>query len=145
MIIRDFKQSDLESFCAMSRDFYTCGAALKDIPDKNRINAFNEIINGSPCIRGLIFEENNETIGYALLTFFYSCEAGSPMCLIDEIYFKKEHRGRGNGTQYLNWVFKTYPRHSFRLEVMPGKTDAIKLYKKMGFESLDYLQLVKIL
>lgn len=143
MIIRDFNKNDREDFFNMSREFYGGDSVMEAIPEENREKAFCEILSGSGLIRGLIIENDGSVAGYGLLTYFYSCEAGGRVVLIDEIFIKSQYRGKGLGTAYLNFVFEQYKGCRFRLEVMPKKAGAIRLYERMGFERIEYLQYIK--
>ena len=64
--------------------------------------------------------------------------------LIEELYLKPEHQGKGFGSQVFDWLFEEYRGKvkRFRLEVTKVNDGAIRLYKRRGFEELDYLQMV---
>lgn len=144
MNIREFREDDRQDFLIMSKRFYCGGSVIRDIPEKYRTDTFDEIMKGNPLIKGYIFENSAEIVGYGLLTFFYSCEAGGTVCLIDELYVKPDYRGMGFGTQYLYYVFRTHPECKFRLEVRPNKIGAVKLYEKLGFKKINYNQYIKV-
>ena len=63
--------------------------------------------------------------------------------LIEELYIKEEYRNHGIGTKVLDFLkeeYKDYRR--IRLEVEKNNLRALKLYKKIGFDNLEYLQMV---
>ena len=63
---------------------------------------------------------------------------------LDELYFKPEYRGKGYGTQAFAWVEQEYPdAKRFRLEATYSNERAISLYRKLGYEELNYCQMIK--
>lgn len=69
MKIRDFISTDKDNYFKMSKDFYSGGATLFGADDKKIEHAFKQALKKSPYMRGLILENNNEVVGYALLTY----------------------------------------------------------------------------
>ena len=61
----------------------------------------------------------------------------------EELYFIPQSRGKGYGHQYFQWLFAEYPQAKrFRLEVCPYNPKAKKLYEQLGFEMLNYGQMI---
>ena len=64
-------------------------------------------------------------------------------CAAEELYFTPQSRGKGYGHQYFQWLFAEYPQAKrFRLEVCPYNPKAKKLYEQLGFEMLNYGQMI---
>ena len=64
--------------------------------------------------------------------------------MIEEIFLKKEYRGKGYGRAFFEWVFREYPDvKRYRLEVTKANEGAAALYRKVGFQFLDYRQMIK--
>lgn len=143
MEIRDFQPQDREAYLAMATDFYSGNASLFDVDVKKFEDTFAIGVKGSQLMRGLMITEGEKPIGYALLAFYWSCEAGGYVVQIEELYFSEAMRSKGCGHRFFLWLFDAYPQAKrFRLEVCPKNPLAKRLYSKLGFEDLDYAQMV---
>lgn len=142
--IRDFKEKDRASFIDMCSAFYSTGAALYALSQEAMSKTFNEILNNSPYLRGLIIEYNSSIAGYVNLSLTYSNEANGIVVFIEEIYIKPEYQGKGLGSYTLEWVLNEYRDKAarYRLEVCNTNAGAIKLYERFGFKNLDYKQMI---
>lgn len=145
MIIRDFQEKDLPAVLKMVEPFYTSPGVLHPIPVENFADVFSEMCDGGSFrLRGLLLEEDGVPAGYCLLSFSYSTEPGGKVILIEEIYISPEFRGRGFGHQVFDFLKNEYRDSSarLRLEVAPDNTRAKALYEEVGFETLDYIQMI---
>ena len=64
--------------------------------------------------------------------------------MIEQLYICDHAQNKGLGTSFIKWLEIEY--HSiarFRLEVNEDNKNAIKLYQKLGFQFLNYGQMVK--
>lgn len=144
MQIRDFMPEDKQAYIEMSKDFYSGPACLHEVSCENFQATFEESLRCNPYMRGLMITENGERIGYALLAFYWSCEAGGFTVQAEELYFTPENRGKGYGHRYFEWLFAEYPQAKrFRLEVCPENPKAKQLYSQLGFEMLNYGQMIR--
>ncbi|HXG66158.1 MAG TPA: GNAT family N-acetyltransferase [Blastocatellia bacterium] len=78
-----------------------------------------------------------EAIGYVALTFCFSLEFGGPAAVVDELYVRESHRGRGVGMKTLQFVEDFCRSQGIRmlaLEVDRANMVAQKLYAKAGYE-----------
>lgn len=146
MIIRDMTLQDRENFLAMVRDFYDSGAALhgfrEEIPGKN-LNAF---LSGNPYLRCLMLESSDGiTAGYALLSLSWTTEYGGPLVILEELYLCPDMRGRGLAGAFFRWLFTQYDTDAaaYRLEVAPGNAQVMDIYRKYGYETLEYIQMIR--
>lgn len=144
MQVRDFIPEDREEYLKMATDFYSGDATLFDFDNKKLEDTFEVAVKGSPLMRGLmLLDDEGKRVGYALLAFYWSCEAGGFTVQAEELYFYEEERGKGYGHQYFLWLFAEYPQaRRFRLEVCPHNPKAKKLYSSLGFKDLDYGQMI---
>ena len=75
MIIREIREGDRSAYLEMSETFYKSPAVLADIPASYRVNAFSEYLRGVHA-KCFIFEEDGGAVGYGIICFVYSQEAG---------------------------------------------------------------------
>lgn len=139
----DFANADRMDYMAYSKQFYDTDSVLQKVPEQNFEDAFDLILNQSPFLRGLMMKRENKNVGYAMLAFSYSVEAGGMEVWLEELYVVPEHRKNGVGQAFFDFIAAEYKTKMkrFRLEVMPNKGKLIQFYQKMGFETLDYLQM----
>lgn len=142
-MIRPIQPTDREDFIRMVNEFYHSPAVLHPIPMAHIENTFEALMNQSPYARAYLFECDGQTAGYALLALTHSNEAGGLTIWIEELLVLEPFRSRGLGRELFAYLKEAYPQAKrFRLEVTPENNDAIRLYKRMGYEPFDYLQMV---
>lgn len=146
MIINDITAADRDEFIAMETDFYNSPAVLHEVKRENFVKTFDRLMVGSPFVRCLFFRDENSgaVLGYALLAFSYSNEAGGDVVWVDELYVKSEYRSTGIANRFFDFLSNEYKNFArFRLETEPDNDGAKRLYKRMGFEPLGYSQMIK--
>ncbi|MCI8388077.1 MAG: GNAT family N-acetyltransferase [Clostridiales bacterium] len=141
--IEKLKSCDKEDFMTMSREFYTSPAVLHNIDYVYHERAFDEIMRSDTYLDCYMFKYNNTNIGYALLIKGYSREAGGITVWVDELYVRHEFQGHGIGSTFFKWLEANVPAARYRLEVEPENVGAMRLYERMGYDKLQYLQMVK--
>ena len=142
MRIRKMKPSDENEVLAMMRPFYSSPAVFTNGSEAIFRRDFAECISDSPFLEGYILEDEDQILGYSMLAHSFSTEFGKPCVWIEDIYLKPEARGKGVGTEFLTFVRKTYPQAILRLEVEEENTPAVSAYRKSGFASLPYLEML---
>lgn len=144
-MIRKLNKNDKEIYLKLVTEFYNSNAVLHPIPEKNMIASFNEILRSKQYTECYIFEYDKEPVGYGILAKSFSQEAGGIVLWIEEIYIMDEYRGKGLGKEFFKYVDDNCLEgvKRLRLEVEDDNVQAIKLYKKLGFEKLDYSQMIK--
>ena len=80
--------------------------------------------------------------GFVLLSKTFSQEAGGISVTIEEIYIDEEYRGRGLATEFFDWLKSIGEIQRLRIEVEDYNEGAKRLYERMGFKLLPYLQMV---
>ena len=143
MILLDFKPEHEAEFYAMCRDFFASPAVCHEIKMEDMRTTFDLAVKGSPYLRGLVMTEDDNILGYVLLSFTYSNEVGGMVVWIEELYVKEAYRNHGLGKQALQWILNEYQENTkrFRLEVTEENKGAKKLYQSFGFEILPYQQM----
>ena len=143
-MIRDIILEDKAAFMAMAKEFYSSKAVAHDIDVKIIEATFNTAINEPHLLRAFIIEDDGSPVGFALTPFYYATEVGGIVVLLEDIYVDETCRGKGFGSKFIEFMEKEYPAAKrFHLEVAEENTRAIGLYKKLGYEVLEYVQMVK--
>jgi GNAT superfamily N-acetyltransferase len=84
-----------------------------------------------------LIEQEDEAIGYIILTLGYSLEYRGRDAFIDEFYLREKHRGQGIGTQTLAFAEDTcrvLGVQALHLEVDFENPDAQRLYHRVGYQ-----------
>lgn len=145
MKIRNFIKEDLLIYQNMAHAFYKSDATLEEISEVSFTHTFEEIMKGSPYIRGLMLHDESKYIGYALLTFTWSCECDGILVTIDELFIDAKYRGKGYGSKFFEWLEKEYSinDYTYVLEVNPKNPKAKQLYERLGYQTEEYISMYK--
>ena len=142
MEMRLMTPGDRETVLEMEDALYHTDAIDHPVPRANMERAFADAVGENPHLTGWLMEADGQAIGFAYLTFFYSCEAGGSVVMLEELFVKDGLRGQGVGQQFMEWLYRQYPGAvRFRLEVTRGNP-AARLYARNGFHFMDYDQMV---
>lgn len=133
-----------DTFLEMAREFYHSDAVLKPVPDFYFENTLKECLHSDEYLLCYILEWEENMAGYALLSKSYSPEAGGPVLWVEEIYIRPAFRAHRIGSDFLTSLCQNPPAgvRRIRLEVEAENTRAIRLYERLGFQFLPYLQMV---
>lgn len=143
-MIRDIAPEDRAAFISMMKRLYASKAVTHNVDDSVFAAAFDTALGKSPYLRALIIEVDGRPSGYALLSFSYATETGGLAVLLEDLYLDETCRGKGLGGGFLRFMESEYPSAKrYRLEVTKANTKAIELYRRHGYEILDYVQMVK--
>lgn len=144
MKIRGFTAQDRADFLSMMDEFYHSNAVLHPIPKECMERCFAACIQGGPYLKGYLFEEDNMPAGFALVSTGFSTEAGGLCVQLEDLYVRAEFRGKGIGKQFFTFLRQNCPAGTrrLRLEVEPENENAIRLYQRLGFQTLPYLQMI---
>ncbi len=122
--------------------FYHTDAVNAPVPVENYRLTFDEMLRSDAYLKGYIFEYEGKPCGFALLSKTFSQEAGGVSVTIEEIYMEPEYRGKGLATEFFEWLKAQPGIMRLRIEVEDDNEGAKRLYERMGFELLPYLQMV---
>lgn len=139
--VREITANDRNDYIAMASEFYSSSAVLHNIPCDHIENTFRELVSDSPYAKALIAFSGGKPVGYILLALTWSQEAGGKVVWIDEIYVREEARGLGVGSALMNDAVKNFPAARVRLEVEHDNTAARRLYERLGYKDLPYMQM----
>ncbi len=139
---RKIELDDKEFYINSVIDFYNSEAALHSIPNENIEKTFELVMKSSPFADIYIIEQNGVRAGYALLAITFSQEAGGMVVWLEELYVLPKFRGQGIGGAFLEYLKSNYDVPRLRLEYAPVNKFACEVYKKHGFEPLEYKQMI---
>lgn len=143
-MIRYFQAGDQDTFVEMADEFYHSTAVLHPIPRTHFEETFRQIMGQSPYLIGLMLCKGEQPAGYALMAMTYSNEAGGLCCWVDEIYVRPAFQGQGLGKELFQFLDRELPDvKRFRLEVTEVNQGAVRLYQRMGYTPMEYLQMVR--
>lgn len=141
-MFRRIKAQDRALYYHYADIFYHTDAVNAPVPEENYAAAFDEMMRSDAYLRGYIFEDAGESCGFALLSKTYSQEAGGVSVTIEEIYIDPAHRSKGLATEFFEYLKAQDEIMRLRIEVEDDNAGAKRLYERMGFDLLPYLQMV---
>lgn len=146
-MFRQVTRQDEAVFIELMREFYDSPAVLHAIPETYFLRTFQEVTNGSPYAQAYLFVHDEDVVGYGLLAFTYSNEAGGLVVWLEEAYLRPSFRGLGIGSRFFSFVEERFAGKAarLRLEAEPDNQEAIRLYRRLGFKDLPYKQMIKSL
>lgn len=141
------KKEDWEDYLDLSRDFYRGDFAAASVSESHFSKTFQLLMEKSPFVKGYFLEGYGETVGYALLSFSYSNEAGGLVLWLEELFLSPQWRDQGLGRDFLSFLEEKWKGQikKIRLEVAGNNSKALGFYAELGFLKVPYLQWEKIL
>jgi len=137
---------DIAELLDMMEDFY----AIDNYPFHRESTKTNmaEFISDLSLGRIYLLKHDQTTVGYLILAFGYSFEHGGKLAFVDDLFIKKDFRGKGMGSLAMDFIereARNIGLHMLHLEVEPHNLNAVKLYDGKGFvKSKRYLLSKKI-
>ena len=144
MNIRKMKFEDKSEILSMMKIFYSSELVFTNGSDEIFNTDFETCINNSPYLDGYVFTQEETIMGYAMIAKSFSTEFGKQCIWFEDLYIKPEYRGNGIAPRFLQYIKELYPECVYRLEVEQENTHATHVYKKQGFSSLPYQEMVII-
>ena len=143
-VFRYFTPDDRNEFFRMVKKFYAPPATLHTPPDDVMLSCFDASLEIPEMVKGIMFEKDGATAGYAIVSLKFETEVGGIAAWIEELYVEEKYRSMGIGKEFFAYLQKEMQGKikRIRLEVGEDNAGAIKLYKSLGFEFLDYRQMV---
>lgn len=144
---REFNKEDLVFYIESSKVFYSLPFVDHPVPTTYFEKTFAYVLEENPYTKGFIIEHDQHSAGYLLTSLTYSNEVAGLVLLLEEIYIDENYRGQGIAKQLFSFVEETlvpkYDLKRVRLEVTENNTRALGLYEKMGYQELEYRQMIK--
>lgn len=143
-VFRYFNPDDKNEFYRMVKKFYAPPAVLHFPPDEVMLSCFDAAIDNPSAVKGFMFEQNGIPVGYSIVSMKFETEVGGMAAWIEELYVDDGFRGMGIGSEFFTFLSNELKGKikRIRLEVGDENEDAKRLYSRLGFEFLDYKQMV---
>lgn len=143
MNFRKMEARDKDAVLEMMTVFYASPAVLHKASRKVLEQDIADCVGECPFVEGFIIEEDGEVAGYAMTAMGYSTEYGGISVMLEDLYLRPEHRGRGLGSAFLLYLQDSLRGRAvrLRLEAEPSNTRAIEVYRRCGFEVLPYTEM----
>ena len=136
---------DLPELVAMMLELQTDDPWSCRFDEQLARRAMDELLRSPALGRVWSIAQDAQTVGYIVMAFDYSLEYRGKGAWVDEFFVRATHRGRGIGTQALEF-FASQARQLgatvVHLEVNRGNP-AIELYRRMGFEDHERYLMTK--
>ena len=144
-MIRKMTESDRGLYIEMAEEFYHSDAVLHPIPRAHFEKTAEEALKSGTYAEIYLLEYEGKTAGYGLTARTFSQEAGGQVLWIEELYIREAFRSRGLGREFFSYLEENNKGvlSRLRLEVEADNTRAISLYERLGYEVLDYVQMIK--
>lgn len=144
MKIRKMKHEDKEAVFEMMRVFYDSPALIHKSSDRVLRRDIEDCLSDMPFVEAYVFEEDEQLVGYSMVSKNYTTEYGGLCIWIEDLYLKEGHRNKGYATEFFAFVEKQYPEAvRFKLEVEQENEAAVATYKKNGYAISDYFLMTK--
>ena len=104
--------------------------------ETQREDAILPLLEGSPLGAVWLIGPQMAPVGFVIVTFGWSMDAGGMDGVVDRIWIREKVRGRGMGTEALAQLLPTLSEAGLKalhLEVGPDNERALRLYKRWGF------------
>lgn len=142
--LRPMEERDRPVVIGMMRDFYSTDAVKSDGSEEVFANDVNECLSDSPYASAYVFTRGDGSIcGYSMLAHSFGTEFGKPVIWIEELYLEEDARGQSLANMLFDRVMEEYPDHVHRLEVEEFNLRAVRSYKKNGFTTLPYAEMIR--
>lgn len=146
VMIRKISERDREAFLSLSEQFYSSPAVLHPVPKAFHEDTFRELMRSEEYAVGFMLESDGECAGFALLAKTFSREAGGLVLWLEELFVLPQFRSHGLGREFFSFLEQYAAEKGcarIRLEVEEENVRAVSLYKRLGYENMDYRQMYK--
>lgn len=144
-MIRKLTENHRDLYIRMAEEFYSSDAVLHPIPRAYIERTADEALQSDAYAEIYLLECEGEPAGYGLTARTFSQEAGGSVLWIEELYIREQFRSRGLGREFFSYIEEKNKDRTARiiLEVEEENTRAASLYERLGYEKLDYKQMIK--
>ena len=141
-MFREITPDDRDLYFHYVDIFYHTDAVESPVPPEHYAVTFDELMRSDAYLKCYIFEDDGVPCGFVLLSKTFSQEAGGVSVTIEEIYIDEAYRSKGLATEFFEYLKSIDEIARLRIEVEDDNQGAKRLYERMGFNLLPYLQMV---
>jgi GNAT superfamily N-acetyltransferase len=126
--------SNIETITKMMHDFYAIDNYPIDIEVTKKL--FSEFITNKNLGKSWLIYNDDEVVGYAIITYIFSFEYKGKMAFFEELFVTKNARGKGIGQKTIEFVTAFAKNENVKmmyLEVENHNEKAQKLYLANDF------------
>ena len=134
LAIRQANSADQEAVLALLRIY--CNEANTPLTDEHLLAGLTPLLSENQHGVVLVAEEE-EIIGYSILTWGWGIESGGMEALVDEMLIHPSRRGEGIGERLLQATLEQAKHAGVKVVFLETESDnprSRKLYSKLGFE-----------
>lgn len=134
LAIRQANSADQEAVLALLRIY--CNEANTPLTDEHLLAGLTPLLSENQHGVVLVAEEE-EIIGYSILTWGWGIESGGMEALVDEMLIHPSRRGEGIGERLLQATLERAKHAGVKVVFLETESDnprSRKLYSKLGFE-----------
>lgn len=134
LAIRQANSADQEAVLALLRIY--CKEASTPLTDEHLLAGLTPLLSENQHGVVLVAEEE-EIIGYSILTWGWGIESGGMEALVDEMLIHPSRRGEGIGERLLHATLERAKHAGVKVVFLETESDnprSRKLYSKLGFE-----------
>lgn len=132
--IRRAVEADQKEVLALLRIY--CEEASTPLPDEHLLAGLVPLLKENSHGVVLVAEEE-EIVGYSILTWGWGIESGGMEALVDEMLIHPSRRGQGIGEELLRATLEQAKQAGVKVVFLETEKDnprSRKLYSKLGFE-----------
>lgn len=135
---KPLQTSDIDTVLALMKDFY----AIDSYPFDNTIakQLLVTFLSDNNLGSAWLIFENENLVGYVVLTFIFSFEYKGKIAFVDELYLVEKARGKGIGKTTIQFIQSQASQLLLKmiyLEVEKHNQNAQKLYLSQDFKHHD--------
>ena len=133
---RQFKNSDSETVAELILNLYREDPSDKPMTPEKIQRTFDSLTHHPDRGNIIVLKQQDEIVGYSILSNFWSNEFGGNLLVIDELYVRENFRGKGIGTNFIKYIIENKFNNAvaLQLEATPDNVRARKLYESLGFK-----------
>lgn len=136
----------IDSLLGLMREYYLFDSL--DFDESRGRDAIRRFLAEESLGRVWFIKSDMEVVGYVILTFGFIVEFHGRHGVIDELFIRPEHRGRGYGgetIEFIEGVCRSMGILVLRLEVEKANTEAQHFYQQKGFTAHDRFLMTRLL
>jgi ribosomal protein S18 acetylase RimI-like enzyme len=136
LMIREAVLEDEPELLPMMRKLAEQDPEIIEFDETAARAAFRKFLSLPAFGRVWLLREDQQTVGYIILTVGFSFEFRGHDAFVDELYIEADYRRRGYGRQALAFLEKKALEldvNAVHLEVDPGNDPAMELYRRAGY------------